>query len=105
MWTKLTTEDYYNWQDALAYCENLDFGGYSDWRLPNIKELRSIIDYTTEVPAIDLAYFPDTQSSGYWSSTTYHSTRLLAWSVGFYSGGGGGTEKTNGGLVRAVRDR
>jgi hypothetical protein len=35
-----------NWQEALEWAENLEFAGYSNWRLPNIKELHSIIDYT-----------------------------------------------------------
>lgn len=34
-----------NWQDALAYAENLTLAGQQDWRLPNAKELQSIIDY------------------------------------------------------------
>ena len=33
------------WHDALAYCENLDLGGHDDWRLPNVKELQSIVNY------------------------------------------------------------
>ncbi|MHC4432378.1 MAG: Lcl C-terminal domain-containing protein, partial [Planctomycetota bacterium] len=35
-----------NWQEALAWSENLQYAGYSDWRLPNVKELQSIVDYT-----------------------------------------------------------
>ena len=35
-----------NWDDSLNYCENLEYGGYSDWRLPNAKELQSIVDYS-----------------------------------------------------------
>ncbi|MGQ1785813.1 sulfatase-like hydrolase/transferase [Saccharicrinis sp. GN24d3] len=47
-----------NWEDALQYCEDLTHGGHSDWRLPNAKELHSILDYTrcpdvTNSPAID----------------------------------------------------
>jgi hypothetical protein len=104
MWTKLADLDAKTWQEALAFCENLTFAGYSDWRLPNIKELRSIVDYTTEVPAIDQIFFPDTIGSPYWSSTTDHGDRTLAWVVGFYSGAGGGSSKQNGAYVRAVRD-
>jgi hypothetical protein len=35
-----------NWQQALAWCEGLNYAGYSDWRLPNAKELQGIVDYT-----------------------------------------------------------
>ena len=34
------------WADALTYCESLSTGSYDDWRLPNAKELQSIVDYT-----------------------------------------------------------
>lgn len=34
------------WKDALAYCENLELAGNGDWRIPNAKELQSIVDYT-----------------------------------------------------------
>jgi len=35
-----------NWREALAWAENLQYAGHSDWRLPNVKELQSIVDYT-----------------------------------------------------------
>jgi len=46
------------WEDALDYCEDLTLGGQDDWRLPNAKELQSIVDYsrspgTTSSAAID----------------------------------------------------
>ena len=77
-----------NWEEALAWAENLDFGGFSDWRLPNIKELQSIVDYsrspkTTKSPAISplfkLTKIKDEGGSDnfpcYWSSSTHKSTR------------------------------
>ncbi|MCC6696143.1 MAG: DUF1566 domain-containing protein [Candidatus Hydrogenedentes bacterium] len=46
MWTKADSGVGMDWEHALAYAENLEFAGYSNWRLPNAKELQSIVDYT-----------------------------------------------------------
>ncbi len=58
-----------NWQTAITYCESivLDSG---NWRLPNINELLSIVDYKRYDPAIDISVFQNTASDYYWSSTT-----------------------------------
>ncbi|MFW5837562.1 MAG: DUF1566 domain-containing protein [Desulfovibrionaceae bacterium] len=40
------------WENALSYCQALDLGGEEDWRLPDRKELQSIVDYTADDPAI-----------------------------------------------------
>jgi len=62
----------HNWQEAIAYCEGLDLAGKTDWRLPNIKELQSIVDYTRHDPAIDPAAFTLSDPEGwFWSSTTH----------------------------------
>ena len=44
-----------DWEDALAYADTLTVGGYDDWRLPNVKELQSIVDYTHAPSAVDEA--------------------------------------------------
>ncbi len=75
-----------NWENALATCENLDYAGYDDWRLPNAKELQSLVDYsrspdTTDSAAIDPVFYTSTtvDEAGtydygfYWSSTTHAS--------------------------------
>jgi hypothetical protein len=64
------TEDFINALNAA------NFGGYSDWRLPNIKELSSIFDFGQVNPSIDTAYFPDMIADYYWSSTTDASNQL-----------------------------
>lgn len=58
------------WEDALAYCEDLILSGKSDWSLPNIIELRTIVDYSRYQPAIDSGF--QCQAGIYCSSTTGH---------------------------------
>jgi hypothetical protein len=73
-----------NWEQALRWAEDLEFAGHSDWRLPNVKELQSIVDYTrspdtTRSAAIDPVFSvtPIRDALGkinypfYWSSTTH----------------------------------
>ncbi|MBF0257688.1 MAG: DUF1566 domain-containing protein [Desulfamplus sp.] len=91
------------WKDALAYSENMTLGGYTDWRLPTVKELRSIMDSSSYSPAIDTSVFRDTFSSFYWSSSTNAYELSLAWIVSFYIGDDGYSNKGNAHYVRAVR--
>jgi hypothetical protein len=86
------------WKSAIAYCENLVVppSTYSDWRLPNSKELRSIIDNSQWNPAIDSTAFPNTNSSYYWTSTAYEGDPEGAWYVTFSYGGITGHGKTGG---------
>ena len=76
-----------DWGTALAWCEGLEHAGYSDWRLPNIKELHSIVDYSrapdiTNSAAIDPLFETTLLADGinaggtpnypyYWSGTTH----------------------------------
>jgi len=61
------------WKDAVRSCENLDYAGYDDWRLPNIRELQTLVTYDRVMPAIDSSKFPGTKMTHYWSSTSYGS--------------------------------
>ena len=103
MWQKETAPGFYQWEQATAYCENLILGGYSDWRLPTIKELDSIGDLTRYNRAIDKTYFPNTMSSPpYLSSTAYYAPRYL-WGMYFENCEDRIIGRTSYYYVRAVR--
>ena len=95
-WTNLIWQDDYSdnsnkvkytkWSNAIEYCENLSLGGYDDWRLPNINELLSLINYFKANPPIEDATFQKIKSNYYWSSTTYARDTKKAWVVSFYLG-------------------
>ena len=84
MWQKADSNKGLNWQQALQYAEQSTLGGYQDWRLPNAKELQSIVDYTrspatTDSAAIDPVFKTSSIKNEanekdypyYWSSTTH----------------------------------
>ena len=96
MWQKDDDNTAREWESAITYCEGLSLGGDNDWRLPNIKELLSIIDTT---------YFPNTNSSYYWSSTTDADYYTNAWLVYFGDGNDNDNGPTSSYYVRCVRGK
>jgi len=93
--TNTATEETY-WQQALYYCKGLSLAGYTDWRLPNIKELRSIVVNAVYGPAIDTTYFPNTAAPIlWWSSTTYASYPSEAWDVYLNNGSVSASSKSD----------
>ena len=70
------------WKDASTVCKNSDWAGYTDWRLPNVKELLSLIDYGEHDPALPSGHpFKNVQFIFYWSNTTYDAITNHAWGV------------------------
>jgi hypothetical protein len=96
------------WESALTSCtvtlNGMAYAGYTDWRLPNVRELMSIVDYGRAAsPYINTTAFPGTISSYYWSSTTYIGGPGNAQGVYFDTGGVNIKTKTNNYYVRCVR--
>ena len=97
MWQQADSGVGMEWEEALAYAENLELAGYSDWRLPNAKELQSIVDYgrspdASGSPAIDPLFTCTaiTNEAGqtdypfYWTGTTHVNTSPSPGSHGAY---------------------
>ena len=109
----------YTWDNAFAVhvadLNAMSFAGHTDWRLPNMKELQSIVDWEMVTPAVDPVFDTDcaasctvlicscTPASGYWSSSTDAGTPTFAWGVDFNAGSVLNPGKSDSLLVRAVR--
>jgi hypothetical protein len=110
----------YTWNDAFAVhvatLNTMRFAGHNDWRLPNAKELQSLINYENVNPTVSPQFntgcaFPGctvltcscTTGADYWSSTSNANFPSNAWEVDFFAGFVRAADKTGGNFVRAVR--
>lgn len=95
----------YTWQAALTHSTNNATLGHTDWRLPNRKELRSIVEYCGSDPAINQTIFPSAVAEDFWTSTNAYNS---AASVYFISSSHGGSSPAVSPsaelLVRLVRN-
>ena len=104
---------YKNWEYAKSYCSALVLEGYSDWRLPSIEELESIVDYGKYDPAVD-SIFIDVKPYDYWSSTSYLFSRFIsgaydhgdvAYTLNFGTGGDSPWYKSDSRYIKCVRGK
>ncbi len=100
----IDSNDQLAWSTAGNYCDGLDnFGGSSDWRLPDSVELESIVDYNRYKPAINPVF--TCESYAYWSATPEALQPLVkAWAVYFDYGPVLWYDQTATYYVRCVRD-
>ena len=84
VWQKSDSGKGMNWEEALSYAEDLELAGSDDWRLPNAKELQSLVDYTRSIqttnsaaidPIFNTTEIKDPEGKKqypyFWSSTTH----------------------------------
>jgi hypothetical protein len=99
-------QDVPRWCDALAFCEGLQLADHDDWRLPNVRQLQSLVDYGRSDPALDPVF--GARPSWYWSSTSLvdrseDTAAEIGWTVTFDNGTVVSRHKDNSLFVRAVR--
>jgi hypothetical protein len=75
-----------SWQYALFAARASSFAGYTDWRLPNAKELESILEGKCYDPSVNASIFPNTPASNFWSASTVAKYQGSAWTVDFARG-------------------
>ena len=84
------------WNGAKAYCRNLSFLEFTDWRLGTQGELKNLYNNKSKLKYFSIGY--------YWSSTTYEGSKNRAWIVPFWGGVVDDDDKSNSYYVRCVRD-
>ncbi len=102
MWTRVVPSKKYAWLEALAYCDTLVHAGLDDWRLPNLKELQTIVK-TDATPYIDVVLFGATPSEAHWTSTVSMNKLNEVGTLNFGSGLVLGFDRASTQRVRCVR--
>ena len=96
--------DFYDdWDTLVDGSNDASLCGFSDWRVPTLMELDSIVDADRINPSTDSNYFPNTRSSRYWSSSPRAYGSSSAWIVYFYDGYGYYSNRSSNNYVRLVR--
>ncbi len=95
------------WSAALIEAQTANAGlgtnGYTDWRLPSVAELGSIMESACANPAINADFFPATVAGYYWTSSPYVVSSDSAWRVSFSEGAESVDVKNSSYYVRLVR--
>lgn len=75
-----------DWGEALRLAAEYEGGGYTDWRLPDRKELGSLVERCRVDPALNPEVFPDAPTGTFWSSTPIIDTDFNVWGISFADG-------------------
>jgi len=84
-WTYVDNGERYEWTAALKIGEDLTVGGFTDWRMPNIYELFTVVDISTQQPSVNKDFF-GIKNTVYWSSSSCIFDPSRAYTVRFNNG-------------------
>jgi hypothetical protein len=101
-WQRRTDPTDRTFAEAASHCAALPLAG-GGWRLPDMKELQTLIDETRSDPAIDQAAFPETPGEGFWAGHRLVETAGFAWFVSFSGGIAYNSPEDHPYRVRCVR--
>ncbi len=101
--TKHAEKEQVTYLEATSYCETLKLGEHNDWRVPTLKELLSIVDYTRYEPAVLKEFTRVDPDELYWSSTEYTNKSTEFWGVVFEDGDTDNASAIYDRRVRCVR--
>ncbi|TVR02246.1 MAG: DUF1566 domain-containing protein [Desulfovibrionales bacterium] len=62
----------FTWNSALRHASVHSYANYSDWRMPNVKELVSLVEFCRVTPSINTKFFPNTPATFFWTSSPPH---------------------------------
>lgn len=103
VWQQQPTEEMFNWDSAAEYCDGLSLAGHGDWRLPTIRELRSLSDDRIVEPSFSKQQLPGAGAAEWWSATLQANRPERAWYLDSRTGLVTYRERTESLRVLAVR--
>jgi hypothetical protein len=88
MWVSAPSVTAATWTAALTSANDLMLCGFSDWRLPNVNEIESLVnsEVASQANFLNTQGFTGVQASYYWSSSTYGGNARVAWIVSLGTG-------------------
>ena len=106
MWedTIHTEDTKVNYTQAISYCKELKLGEFTDWRVPTLQELFSIVDYKRYKPAILKEFRHYNKDTLYWSSTPYVKESDEYWGINFKDGASSNAAINYDRYIRCVRE-
>ncbi len=103
VWQQSVAPGAYRQSGGVTYCKALNLGGFTDWRLPSLVELLSLVDPGTFDPSINTTYFPTPPQATLWSSTLSQNISYPVGLLNFHDGSSSFNDGSGAYNVRCVR--